>query len=181
MRIIGGKYGRRLIKTPKNLTVRPTTDLAKEGLFNILNNKVDFNQKVVLDLFSGTGAISYEFLSRGCQEVTSVEMNPACFKFIKETSNKFEMDNHRIVRSDVFKFLKNHKKKYDIIFADPPYAMPNYLELVELIFDNMLLRENGILIIEHPIEVEFDIINYFTERIKYSKVNFSLFVYSADN
>ena len=106
MRIIGGKYGRRIIKTPKNLPVRPTTDLAKESLFNILNNKIDFLGKTVLDLFSGTGAISYEFISRNCEEVTSVEMNPNCYKFIKETSEKFGMEKHRIVRSEVFKFLK---------------------------------------------------------------------------
>lgn len=181
MRIIGGKYGRRIIKTPKNLPVRPTTDLAKESLFNILNNKIDFQGKKVLDLFSGTGAISYEFISRYCEEVTSVEMNPSCYKFIKETSEKFGMENHKVIRSEVFRFLKSHKKSYDIIFADPPYAMPDFLELADLIFNNNLLKENGLLIVEHPIEVDFSNKKYFFEKRKYSKVNFSIFTYSTEN
>lgn len=181
MRIIGGKYGRRIIKTPNNLPLRPTTDLAKESLFNILSNKIDFNDKMVLDLFSGTGAISYEFISRYSREVTSVEMDAKCHKFIKDTSEKFGMENHKIIRSEVFKFLKSNKKQYDIIFADPPYAMPNFSELADLIFDRNILVKDGLLIIEHPIEINFSKKKYFLEQRKYSKVNFSIFKYTLDN
>ncbi|NOY50428.1 MAG: 16S rRNA (guanine(966)-N(2))-methyltransferase RsmD [Chlorobi bacterium] len=181
MRIISGKYGRRLIKAPKNLPVRPTTDLAKESLFNILANRISFNDKSILDLFSGTGSISYEFLSRGSNDLTSVEMNNNCFRFIKETSGKFQMGNHKVIRADVFRFLKTNKKAYDLIFADPPYSIPNFDELVDLIFYNSLLNKNGILIVEHPAEIDFSEHKYFLERRKYSKVNFSLFVYLPEN
>jgi 16S rRNA (guanine(966)-N(2))-methyltransferase RsmD len=181
MRIISGKYGRRLIKTPNNLPVRPTTDLAKESLFNILANKISFTGKSILDLFSGTGAISYEFLSRGSDDVTSIEMNNNCFRFIKATSEKFQMENHKIIRADVFRFLKTAKKPYDLIFADPPYSISNFNDIVELIFNNSLLNKNGILIVEHPAEIDFSEHKYFLERRKYSKVNFSLFLYLPEN
>jgi 16S rRNA (guanine(966)-N(2))-methyltransferase RsmD len=174
-------YGRRLIKPPKNLPVRPTTDLAKESLFNILNNKIDFNGKSVLDLFAGTGAISFEFISRGCLPVTSVDLNFHCTKFIKSTSESLKMGNHKIIRSEVFRFLKTNRAKYNIIFADPPYAMDRFSELVRVIFDKNMLHENGLLIVEHPREVDFSNEKHFFEKRKYGKVNFSFFVYLADS
>jgi 16S rRNA (guanine(966)-N(2))-methyltransferase RsmD len=180
MRIISGIYGRRLIQPPKNLPVRPTTDLAKESLFNILSNKIDFPGKSLLDLFSGTGAISYEFLSRGSFPVTSVELDFQCVKFIKETSAKLEMENHQVIRSDVFRYLKSIKRSYDIIFADPPYALNNISEINTLVFENNLLNENGYLIIEHPREIDFSDQKHFLEHRKYGKVNFSFFHYTTD-
>jgi len=174
-------YGRRLIKPPKNLPVRPTTDLAKESLFNILNNKIDFEGKSVLDIFAGTGAISYEFISRGCSPVTSVDLNFQCTKFIKSTSESLKMENHKVIRSEVFRFLKTNRIKYDIIFADPPYAMENFSEFVKVIFDRNMLHENGLLIVEHPREIDFSEKKYFIEQRKYGKVNFSFFVYLADS
>lgn len=180
MRIISGKYGRRLIKPPKNLPVRPTTDMAKESLFNILTNKLDFEGKSVLDLFSGTGAISYEFLSRYSSPVTSVELNFQCVQFIKTTSKSLHMENHKIIRSEVFRFLKSHKNKYDIIFADPPYALTNFNEINTIVFERGLLNSNGLLIIEHPKEVDFSEQQHFLEHRKYGKVNFSFFHYLPD-
>lgn len=180
MRIISGKYGRRLIQPPKNLPVRPTTDMAKESLFNILNNKLDFHAKAVLDLFSGTGAISYEFLSRGSFPVTSIELDFQCTQFIKATSAKLEMEYHHIIRSDVFRYLKSCNKKFDVIFADPPYAHTDILDISNLVFSNNLLNENGYLIIEHPREIDFSDQIYFLEHRKYGKVNFSFFNYITD-
>ncbi len=180
MRIISGKYGRRLIKPPKNLPVRPTTDMAKESLFNILSNKINFEEKSVLDLFSGTGAISYEFISRGCAPVTSVELNFQCVKFIRSTSANFQMESHKVIRSEVFRFLKSIRNKYDIIFADPPYVLENIDEISKLVFDNDLLNNGGLLIVEHPREVDFSNQKYFLEHRKYGKVNFSFFYYSTD-
>jgi len=177
MRIIGGKFGRRVIKTPKNLPVRPTTDLAKESLFNILNNQVDLNGIAALDLFSGTGAIAYEFVSRGCATVSCVEQNFNCIKFIKSVAENMEMDNLSIIKSDVFRFLKTNRKTYDIIFADPPYAIENLAEISNLVFENKMLNPNGLLIIEHPAEVDFSEQPYFKSHRNYSKVNFSFFEY----
>ena len=174
-------YGRRLIKPPKNLPVRPTTDLAKEGLFNILNNKIDFEGKSVLDLFAGTGAISYEFISRGCSPVISVDLNFQCIKFIKSTSENLKMENHKVIRSEVFRFLKTNKKKFDIIFADPPYAMKNFSDIVRLIFEGNMINDNGLLIVEHPREIDFSEEKHFLEQRKYGKVNFSLFIYLPDS
>jgi len=171
MRIIGGMYGRRIIKPPKNLPVRPTTDLAKESLFNILNNKIDFEGKSVLDIFAGTGAISFEFISRGCSPVVSVDLNFQCTKFIKSTSANLKMENHKVIRSEVFRFLKSNKKKFDIIFADPPYAMENFSDIVRLVFDRNMLNHNGLLIIEHPREIDFSEEKHFLEQRKYGKVN----------
>ena len=180
MRIISGEYGRRRIQPPKNLPVRPTTDIAKEGLFNILTNKISFSGKSVLDLFSGTGAISYEFLSRGSSPVTSIELNFQCVKFIKSTSNKFQMENHKTIRIDVFRFLKSTKNKYDLIFADPPYDLPNIKEISTLVFKQGLLNKHGYLIIEHPREIDFSDQKHFIEHRKYGKVNFSFFNYLPD-
>lgn len=180
MRIISGEYGRRRIQPPKNLPVRPTTDIAKEGLFNILTNRISFSGKSVLDLFSGTGAISYEFISRGSSPVTSIELNFQCVRFIKSTSDKFHMENHKTIRIDVFRFLKSTKDKFDIVFADPPYDLANIKEISTLVFEQDLLNKNGYLIIEHPREIDFSEQKHFIEHRKYGKVNFSFFNYLPD-
>lgn len=177
MRIIGGKYGRRLITPPKNLPVRPTTDLAKESLFNILNNRIDFEGKTGLDLFSGTGAISYELVSRGFSEVIAVEQNFQCLKFIKKTAEDFGMTGIKVLRYDAFRFIKSTQKTFDFIFADPPYSLPDISEISELVFKHKLLNENGWLVVEHPIEVDFTKQEYFFEHRKYGQVNFSFFNY----
>ena len=175
MRIIAGEYKRRFIHPPANLPVRPTTDLARESLFNILNNFVEWQGKSVLDLFAGTGAVSYEFISRGCDRVLAVDSNFQCVSFIKKTASSFEMDNLKVMRTDVFRFLKSAKINFDIIFADPPYEMEGIDKLPDLIFNNDLLTGNGIFVLEHPRKYDFSEHPHFNEHRKYGKVNFSFF------
>jgi 16S rRNA (guanine(966)-N(2))-methyltransferase RsmD len=174
MRIVSGTHRGRNIKPPKNLPVRPTTDIAKESLFNILNNLVYFEDLKVLDLFSGTGSISYEFSSRGCKDVTSVEQNFKCVNFIKQTTEQLKMDGIKVVQANAFSFLKN-SLRYDLIFADPPYNIGRYEELTELILNNKLLTDDGILIIEHPAEIQLSHFPGFTQLRNYGKVHFSFF------
>jgi len=175
MRIIGGKFGRRIIKPPKNLPVRPTTDLAKESLFNILRHKADLEGKVALDLFAGTGSLSYEFASRGCASVLSVDLNYRCIQFIKDTARSFEMQQLQALKMDVFKFIKSTQSTFDIIFADPPYDLPNISEIGPLVWAHGLLNEDGILVIEHPGTIDLSSQTGFLEHRKYGHVNFSLF------
>lgn len=175
MRIIGGKFGRRIIKPPKNLPVRPTTDLAKESLFNILRHKLDFDGKVALDLFAGTGSLTYEFASRGCANVLSVDLNYKCIQYIKDTVREFDMENVQVVRADVFRFLKSTPIKFDIIFADPPYDLPNIENIHGLVMERELLNEQGVLIVEHPKTIDLSSQDWFLEHRKYGHVNFSIF------
>ncbi len=175
MRIIRGKYNRRIISPPTYLPVRPTTDMAKESLFNILNNYLDFDAKSALDLFAGTGNISYEFVSRGCSAVTAVDKASECLKFIAETAQKFNMTELHTMYIDVFSFLTNTSNNYDIIFADPPYNLTNITDISKLVFKNNLLNQGGWLIIEHPAEINFsESLNFYDHR-KYGRVNFSFF------
>ena len=150
MRIISGLYKSRKIVAPKTFPVRPTTDMAKESLFNIINNTYYFDDISVLDLFAGTGNISYEFASRGTENITCVDQDFGCIKFINQTAKAFDMPIETI-KSDVFKFLEKTTIKHNIIFADPPYnfSEEQFLKIPELVFNNALLEDNGILIIEH--------------------------------
>ncbi|TYP98717.1 16S rRNA (guanine(966)-N(2))-methyltransferase RsmD [Tenacibaculum adriaticum] len=150
MRIISGKHKSRKITAPKNLPVRPTTDLAKESLFNILNNSFYFDAISVLDLFAGTGNISYEFASRGTETIHAVDANFGCIKFINQTAKDLDL-NINTFKSDVYKFLEKTPLKNDIIFADPPYDFEEsqFLKIADLVFERNLLNEEGILIIEH--------------------------------
>ncbi len=175
MRIIGGKYNRRLIRPPANLPVRPTTDLARESLFNILEHKTTLEDCKVLDLFSGTGALSFESASRGCIEVIAVEKNHRCVRFIRETAATFEMSQLRVVQADVFKFLRTARVKFDIILADPPYDMDNIPEIRHAVFEGQLLNPGGWLVIEHPAAVDFSGQPHFIEHRRYGHVNFSFF------
>jgi 16S rRNA (guanine(966)-N(2))-methyltransferase RsmD len=176
MRIIGGKYKRRIIHPPKHLPVRPTTDLAKESLFNILSNKIDLDDKAILDLFSGTGAISFEFASRGCKEITAVEQNHLCIRFIKKVFDELGFEHARAIRADVFRFVKTTVRKYDVIFADPPYDLDKLDTIPQMIFENELLETGGMLILEHPGEYDFSTTDHFLEHRKYGHVNFSFFL-----
>jgi len=175
MRIISGSHKSKRITAPKNLPVRPTTDMAKESLFNILNNRYYFDEISVLDLFSGTGNISYEFASRGSQQILSVDKNFHCIRFIEQTANELGFDAIHPIQVDVFEFLKKHKQKYDIIFADAPYDMEGLNEIIQLVFNHDILSEFGMLIIEHPKEQSFEEEINFTERRRYGNVNFSFF------
>jgi 16S rRNA (guanine(966)-N(2))-methyltransferase RsmD len=149
--------------------------MAKESLFNILENHVDFEDITVLDLFAGTGNISYELVSRGCPRVTAVDENNNCIKFIRETATKLNMEELLAIRSDVFRFIPMHKVKYDLIFADPPYDSQHYDLLVSLIFEHNLLKEDGMLVVEHNKFIDFKDHPRFVEQRRYGKVNFSFF------
>jgi len=134
---------------PKQLPVRPTTDFAKTALFNILANHFDFEETSLLDLFSGTGNISYEFGSRGCEDITAVDSNSGCVKFISETFKKLGMNSAKTIRADAFRFIESCNHSYDIVFADPPYEMETTDNIPEAVFKKKLLKENGWLIVEH--------------------------------
>ena len=149
--------------------------MAKESLFNILENHFDFEEIIALDLFAGTGNISYELVSRGCQRVTAVDENNNCIKFIRETANKLNMEELLAIRSDVFRFIPMHKMKYDLIFADPPYDSQHYDLLVNLVLENNLLKEDGLFVVEHNKFLDFKNHPRFVEQRRYGKVNFSFF------
>ena len=175
MRIIGGKYKGKNIIAPKNLPVRPTTDFAKESLFNILNNRIDFEDCKLLELFAGTGNIGYEFASRGCKKITSVDVNFQCIQFIKRTNKELQFKN-RVIRSEAMRFLKQCKEKYNFIFADPPYQMEFINKIPNLVFEMNLLKANGILVVEHEKNIDFSKHHNFQENRQYGRVNFSFFV-----
>ena len=175
MRIVSGKYKGRLIKPPKNFKARPTTDFAKENLFNILNNNFDFTELRVLDLFSGTGSISYEFASRECISVTSIESNFRHQGFIKKTIEELGLENIRTIKSDAFRFVKSCKDKFDIIFADPPYDLKEIESIPDYIFSQQVLNSEGWLIVEHGDKTNFGRHPAFIELRKYGGVNFSIF------
>lgn len=180
MRIIAGKLHGRRLNPPDNLPVRPTTDMARESLFNILNNYVDYEECTVMDLFAGTGAVSLEFVSRGAKAVTSVEINNSCTEFIKDTARKFGVDNIHVVRADVYDLLKRAYKKFDIIFADPPYSSEGLGTLPDLVFEKDLLTEDGIFVLEHPRDYSFEDHPRFWQHRNYGKVNFTFFVNKLD-
>jgi 16S rRNA (guanine(966)-N(2))-methyltransferase RsmD len=175
MRIITGILKGRRLNPTENLPVRPTTDMAREGLFNILNNILDYEELSVLDLFSGTGAVSFEFISRGVREVTAIEINSKCTDFIKKSAQQFGVNNLHVVRSDVFDLLKRAYKKFDVIFADPPYQLEDLPTLPDLIFEKQMLAEGGIFILEHSKEHSFENHPCFWQHRKYGKVNFTFF------
>ncbi len=182
MRIISGKFKGRRITTPKNLPVRPTTDMSKEALFNVLNNHFNFAELKVLDLFSGTGNISYEFGSRGCESLTCIDGDMGCVNFIKKTAKEFDF-NITAIKSDVFAFLEKHNAEYDIIFADPPYAMEQsaFEKLIELIFEKELLNEEGMLIIEHSKHTKLNHMMHFSFQKNYGGSVFSFYELEGDD
>ena len=180
MRIISGYYKGRRLDLPKNLKLRPTTDMAKESLFNVLRNHVDFDDMDALDLFSGTGSISFELVSRGAKSVLAVENNGQQIRFIESVISKLEMENMRILRMDVFQFFKTNRRTYDLIFADPPYDMPEFETLPELIFSNELLNPDGIFVLEHSKQFSFTEHHNFFDHRNYGSVNFSFFKNTKD-
>lgn len=182
MRIISGKYKGRKIFPPKNLPVRPTTDMSKESLFNILNNTFDFDGLKVLDLFAGTGNISYEFASRGAGPITCVDEDFGCIKFIRKTAEEFDFDIIT-VKSNVFTFLEKARDSYDVIFADPPYNMEEQKlqKIVDTIFGNNLLDDGGMIIIEHSRHTKLDQAQHFSFQKNYGGSVFSFFEIELEN
>ena len=175
MRIIGGKYKGKTILPPQGYKARPTTDFAKEGLFNVLNNEYEMEGLQVLDLFGGTGAISYEFASRGASRVYCVEMLPLHANFIKSQAAKFGMDNLTVVRHNVFEFLEICREKFDLIFADPPYALDGLADIPDKVFSKDILPPGAYFILEHPEEFNFESHPFFVKEKKYGNVHFSFF------
>lgn len=176
MRIIGGKHKGKTLIAPRNLPVRPTTDFAKESLFNILANRIDFSETKLLELFAGTGNIGYEFASRGCKDITSIDVNFPCVQFIKRTNKELGI-NGRVMRSEAFRFLKQHKEKYDFIFADPPYLLEGIEQIPAIVFKNELLNPDGILVVEHEKHLDLSEHPNYQETRRYGKVNFSFFTF----
>ncbi len=175
MRIIGGTKKGILIQAPASLPVRPTTDRSKESLFNILANRYDFEGLVVLDLFSGTGNIAYEFASRGASEVVCVDADQGCTRFIKQTAEKMQLESITVKKQDAFVFLKGCENTFDIIFADAPYALNKVMELPQLVAGYKLLKDGGLLIIEHVSNMDLSQQAGFAELRKYGQSSFSFF------
>lgn len=175
MRIVSGKYKGRAINPPRNLRARPTTDFAKENLFNVLGNLLDFEECDVLDLFAGTGSISYEFASRGARSVTSVEINPVHYNFIRQTAAQLGIGNLYAVKANVFLYLKSCPKQFDVIFSDAPYDLEGSEQVVRLVLENDLLRPEGVLIFEHSKKMDFSVYPEFWQQRSYGSVQFSFF------
>ena len=175
MRIISGRCGGRMINPPKNLRARPTTDFAKENLFNVLGNMIDFEEVEVLDLFSGTGSISYEFASRGAKSVTSVEINAVHYNFIRATAKSFGLNNLHPVKANVFLYVKSCPKQFDVIFSDAPYDLEGSEQVVTDVFEKGLLKDDGILIFEHSKSLDFSSHPNFLRLRSYGSVQFSIF------
>jgi len=185
MRIISGRFRGKKINAPAGLPVRPTTDFAKEALFNVLNNLYYFDEISVLDLFSGIGSISLEFVSRGSKKVMAVDNELKCVKFLEETARNMNIEDlFSVVKNDVLQFLKrNQSGKFDIVFADPPFDFEedNYLQIIDLILENDWLSESGIFVLEHSAKISFDSHPSLAQHRKYGNVNFSFFEKTADS
>ena len=175
MRIIGGKNKARQFHPPSNIPTRPTTDFAKEGLFNTLNNNFNFENLKVLDLFGGTGSISYEFASRGCTDITTVEIFPKCANFIKKTAKELQFDGIKVLQMDVFKFIETTREKYDFIFAGPPYPLPNLAEIPDYIFKYKLVEGEGWFLMEHNPNHNFEKHPHFYKSKNYGTTIFAIF------
>ena len=177
MRIISGVHGGRRISPPAKMPyTRPTTDIAKEGLFNIIQNNIDITSIESLDLFGGTGCISYELASRGAQQLTIVEKDPKMYEFIKNTSQQLEFKNFHVVKQDVFGYINTCSNQYDFIFAGPPYALATIDELPKLIFKNKLLKKGGWFVLEHTPRNDYKKFEHYKTERNYGTTIFSIFI-----
>lgn len=177
MRIISGIHGGRRISPPAKMPyTRPTTDIAKEGLFNIIQNKIDITSIESLDLFGGTGCISYELASRGAQQLTIVEKDPKMYEFIKNTSQQLDFKNFHVVKQDVFGYINTCSNQYDFIFAGPPYALATIDELPKLIFNNKLLKKGGWFVLEHTPRNNYKKFEHYKTERNYGTTIFSVFI-----
>jgi 16S rRNA (guanine(966)-N(2))-methyltransferase RsmD len=181
VRIISGTFRGLQLKVPGNLPVRPTTDFAKTGLFNILNNRYNLEETDVLDLFAGTGNLSFEFISRGVQSCIAVDKDPGCVRFMKATLSKLAPEaSMQVIQADALRYLTNCLNRFDIIVADPPYAITPAAELNSLVFSRNLLNPEGVFILEHATEQNFSELPHFMESRKYGHVTFSFFGYKPN-
>ncbi len=178
MRIIRGKYGRRRFDVPTNITARPTTDFARENIFNVIENMIDIEGIEALDLFAGTGAVTFELLSRGAARVTSVEKASTQYRFIEKVATTLHEENLRLIRGDVFKFLSTASpSSVDFVFADPPYDMPRFDDVVPVVMSSGILRSGGIFVMEHSKQRDYSSLPHFHRHIAYGSVNFSIFLF----
>lgn len=175
MRIISGKYKGRRITPPSNITARPTTDFAKEGLFNLLNNQIDFEDIDVLDLFAGTGSIGIEFCSRECRKVIAIEQNDRHIAFIKKACAELKIENLTVQKADVFNYIQHCQLQFDFIFADPPYQLTRLEDIPDLIFSKQLLKTDGLFVLEHSVKNSFETHPNFINHRYYGNVHFSFF------
>lgn len=177
MRIIGGEHGRRRINPPANMPhTRPTTDLAKEGLFNVISNNLDIEELKTLDLFGGTGSISYELASRGANDLTIIEKDPKMYEFIKKTAGELKLRNFKVLKMDVFKFIEQSMDKFDFIFAGPPYALGNIDDLPKLIFEKQTLNPKGWFVLEHTPRNDYKKFPFYATERNYGTTIFSIFI-----
>ena len=181
MRVIGGELGGRRFNPPGHMPhTRPTTDIAKEGLFNILQNQLDFGELKTLDLFGGTGSISYELASRGVPDLTVVEKDPVMYEFIRKTAAEFRIEGLRVIKMDVFKYIRSCGEKYDLIFAGPPYALQDIDELPRLVFEKRLLNKGGRFVLEHTPRNNYKSFPFFRTERNYGTTVFSTFIEDRD-
>ena len=177
MRIVSGIYGRRRFQIPSSFNARPTTDFAKENLFNVLRNLTDFDGLDGLDLFAGTGSLSFELLSRGWRSVTAVEQNRAHAAFIEKVDGVLKTERLNLIKGDVFRYLHSAPKNmFDIVLADPPYDLPNLTDVPRIVIERKILRANGIFVIEHSGEHDFSQLPFFQQQRIYGAVHFSIFI-----
>lgn len=179
MRIIRGKFGRRRFNVPTNITARPTTDFARENIFNVLENIADIEGAAALDLFAGTGAITFEFLSRECASVTAVEKASTQYNFIKKVAQQLNVNNLTLIKGDALRFLDTCDTPFDIVFADPPYTMPDFDTIPGLILGSRAVAPGTIVIVEHSKAYDFSDMTSFVEHRVYGSVNFSIFKVGA--
>jgi 16S rRNA (guanine966-N2)-methyltransferase len=181
MRIIGGEHGGRKFNPPNNMPyTRPTTDIAKEGLFNVLQHNLDFEELKTLDLFGGTGSISYELASRGVPDLTIVEKDNAMYEFIKKTSATLRIENIKVIKMDVFKYIAQCTERFDFIFAGPPYALTTIDELPRQLFEKQLLKKEGWFVLEHTPRNNYKDFPYYKTERNYGTTIFSTFVETRD-
>jgi 16S rRNA (guanine(966)-N(2))-methyltransferase RsmD len=177
MRIISGKYGRRRFDVPTSFKARPTTDFAKENLFNVIGNLLEWEGLDALDLFAGTGSISFELLSRGCHKVVAVEKEGSHASFISKVANELKTEDLTLIRGDAFRYIQSAPEEtFDFIFADPPYQLKELSSIPSLILERKLLRDGGIFVMEHPKGPDFSTLPHFDQRRIYGSVNFSIFI-----
>ncbi|MGM9861396.1 MAG: RsmD family RNA methyltransferase [Muribaculaceae bacterium] len=177
MRIIRGKYGRRRFDVPTNISARPTTDFARENIFNVLENIIDFEGKAALDLFAGTGAITFEFLSRECASVTAVEKAATQYNFIRKVAQQLNVgDALTLVRGDALRFVQTALRRYDVVFADPPYDMEGFGDVPRQVLESAVVGPGSIFVMEHSKAYDFSALPHFVEHRAYGSVNFSIFI-----
>lgn len=177
MRIIGGELGGRKIHPPSKMPkTRPTTDVAKEGLFNILENNLDISTLKTLDLFGGTGSISYELASRGANDITVIEKDLSMYEFIKKTAKELQLENFKPIKTDVFKYISQCPEKFDLIFAGPPYALKNIDDLPKQIFQKKLLNTKGWFVLEHTPRNDYKNFPFYATERNYGTTVFSIFI-----